>query len=53
MNRWKKNSENMRYWISEVRVKWFVKDVAKTLGFGADEIAKYMGEEFVKYLSQE
>ncbi|MBP3333034.1 MAG: CotH kinase family protein [Clostridia bacterium] len=53
MTRWKKNSDNMRYWISEVRVKWFVKDVAKTLGFGADEIAKYMGEEFVKYLSQE
>ena len=53
MNRWKKNSDNMRYWISEVRVKWFVKDVAKTLGFGAEEIAKYMGEEFVKYLSQE
>ncbi len=53
MSRWKKNSENMRYWISEVRVKWFVKDVAKTLGFGEEEIAKYMGEEFVKYLSQE
>ena len=51
MTRWRKNVENMNYWLSDVRVKWFVQDVATTLSLDAQEITKYMGEEFVKYLN--
>ena len=50
MSRWLHNVEYMNYWISDVRIKWFVQDVAKTLSFGDEEIKKYLGEEFVKYL---
>ena len=51
ITRWRKNVENMNYWLSDVRVKWFVQDVATTLSLDAQEITKYMGEEFVKYLN--
>ena len=53
MSRWLHNVKYMKDWVSEKRAKWFVQDVAKTLGYGEAEIAKYMGEEFVKYLSEE
>ncbi len=51
MNRWQRNVDNMNYWLSEKRVAWFVQDAVKAMKLTADDVRKYMGEEFVQYMA--
>lgn len=50
MDRWRKNLSTLRSWTDEVRVQWFVQDAARAMKLSRDDVAKYMGEEFAKYI---
>ena len=52
MNRWRKNINELYRCTGDIRIKWFVRDAANSLGLSAKEIEEYMGEEFVGYLPQ-
>lgn len=50
MTRWYKNLEYMRSLTTDKRIGWFVQDAASAMNLSKEDVAKYMGEEFVKYL---
>ncbi len=50
MTRWYKNIEYMRSLTTDTRIGWFVQDAANAMDLSKEDVAKYMGVEFVKYL---
>lgn len=50
MTRWYKNIDYMRSLTTDERIGWFVQDAVTAMGLSKDDVAKYMGEEFVRYI---
>ncbi len=51
MKQWNTNLNRVRT-LLEGRIEWFVQDVSQTLSLSKEDIEKYMGAEFVKYLTE-
>ncbi len=50
MTQWRENLDYLYYCVGEVKIQRFVQDAAYSLSLNKEGIAKYMGEEFAKYM---
>jgi len=50
VKKWNSNVEYLYYCVGDLKIERFVKDAANALSLSKEDVQKYMGEEFAKYL---